>query len=177
DRGDVHDEGVVGGPALRGEDGAHRLSVEGERPEAVDRLRGEGHQLARAQKRRGPVEGAVALRPLHVGERLGLELLHRGIYSGSTGPRPGNAAHRECAGRTAVCRASRGPWVGWAPHCAQRASSVPAASVDSSPLRVDADPHSGFLLRMLARLATTCFFVLLAAPPASAAVWTLEDRS
>ncbi len=28
---------------------------------------------------------------------------------------------------------------------------------------------------MLARLATTCFFVLLAAPPASAAVWTLED--
>ncbi len=47
---EMHDQRMIGGAALGGEDSGNRLCVGGIRPEAVDRLGREGNELACAQQ-------------------------------------------------------------------------------------------------------------------------------
>jgi hypothetical protein len=59
DVGEVDDEGVVGGTALRGEDPRDGVRVAGVRAEAVDRLGRERDELAGAQRLRRPLQAGV----------------------------------------------------------------------------------------------------------------------
>ncbi len=57
--GHVHDQRVVGRPALGGEDACHRRVVVGARAEAVDGLGREGHELAGGQARSAATAAAI----------------------------------------------------------------------------------------------------------------------